>query len=176
MSNKSCWWCFWGWIILNDLADIKMDVRDMSPFESGSFGAIIDKGELWSLDIPKLGNYRLITCIRQQYVYNTSRYVSNEYPIFFLNYFYPIHFRYGLDMAQIHLPFFKCVSHPLLYGTLFLIDLIIQYPYFDVFCSHVRLDLTLTLFRHALLGYGRWLWFSPSHVPLVWLTDSFELY
>lgn len=35
---------FSQYVILNICIDIKMDVRDMSDFESGSFDAVIDKG------------------------------------------------------------------------------------------------------------------------------------
>ena len=30
----------------NDFADIKLDVRDMSPFHAGCFDAVIDKGAI----------------------------------------------------------------------------------------------------------------------------------
>ena len=34
----------WDWTFLNSQADMEMDVRDMSAFQSESFGAIVDKG------------------------------------------------------------------------------------------------------------------------------------
>lgn len=40
----SCY-CF---SFLNDLSDIKMDVRQMDEFQTGSFDSVVDKGETFS--------------------------------------------------------------------------------------------------------------------------------
>lgn len=52
-ANRRFWsvyeiFSFSQYVILNVWIDIRMDVRDMSGFESGSFDAVIDKGTLSS--------------------------------------------------------------------------------------------------------------------------------